>query len=94
MGRSPGGTYFALKKGGTFAIHDIFSTGKYGDMQGFIKKLKEMGYEKVDLINTTNGKWIRKGETGWMGLSGSSLLAGSALCAFFAGLLLTGYKKK
>ena len=66
-----------LEKGGTFAIHDIFSEAKYGDMQSFIKKLKEMGYEKVDLIDTTDGKWIMKSEAGWMGLSGSALLTGT-----------------
>ena len=69
-------TLRTLKKGGSFAIHDIFSAGKYGDMQAFVKKLKEMGYEKVDLIDTTDGKWIRKSEAGWMGLSGSALLTG------------------
>ncbi len=69
-------TLRTLKKGGTFAIHDIFSAGKYGDMHAFVKKLKEMGYEKVDLIDTSNGKWIRKSEAGWMGLSGSALLTG------------------
>ena len=69
-------TLRTLKKGGTFAIHDIFSAGKYGDMSSFVKKLKEMGYEKVELIDTTNGKWIRKSEAGWMGLSGSALLTG------------------
>lgn len=69
-------TLRTLKKGGTFAIHDIFSAGKYGDMQSFTRKLKEMGYEEVRLIDTTNGKWIRKGEAGWMGLSGSALLTG------------------
>ena len=70
-------TLRTLKKGGTFAIHDIFSEAKYGDMQSFIKKLKEMGYEKVDLIDTTDGKWIQKSEAGWMGLSGSALLTGT-----------------
>ena len=70
-------TLRTLKKGGTFAIHDIFSEAKYGDMQAFVKKLKEMGYEKVDLIDTTNGKWIMKSEAGWMGLSGSALLTGT-----------------
>ncbi len=69
-------TLRTLKKGGTFAIHDIFSAGKYGDMNSFTKKLKEMGYEKVELIDTANGKWIRRGEAGWMGLSGSALLTG------------------
>ena len=69
-------TLRTLKKGGTFAIHDIFSAGKYGDMNAFMKKLKEMGYEEVRLIDTTNGKWIRKDEAVWMGLSGSALLTG------------------
>ena len=70
-------TLRTLKKGGTFAIHDIFSEAKYGDMQAFAKKLKEMGYEKVDLIDTTDGKWIQKSEAGRMGLSGSALLTGT-----------------
>lgn len=69
-------TLRTLKKGGTFALHDIFSAGKYGDMQAFTKKLKDMGYEKVELIDTTDGTWIRKSEAGWMGLSGSALLTG------------------
>ena len=46
-------------------------------MQAFVKKLKEMGDEKVDLIDTTNGKWIMKSEAHWMGLSGSALLTGT-----------------
>ena len=29
-----------LKKGGIFAIHDIFSKSKYGDMQAFVKRLE------------------------------------------------------
>ena len=45
-------------------------------MHAFVKKLEKMGYEKVDLIDTANGKWIRKSEAGWMGLSGSALLTG------------------
>ncbi len=65
-----------LKKGGVFAIHDIFSKSKYGDMQAFVKKLKEMGYERVELIDTTNGKFMAKGEASWMALSGSALLTG------------------
>ena len=45
-------------------------------MQAFVKKLKEMGYEKVDLIDTTGGKFMKKSEAAWMGLSGSALLTG------------------
>ena len=69
-------TLRTLKKGGTFALHDIFSKSKYGDMQTFVKKLKEMGYRQVELIDTTDGKFMKKSEAGWMGLSGSALLVG------------------
>ncbi len=69
-------TLRTLKKGGTFALHDIFSKSKYGDMQAFVKKLKEMGYRQVELIDTTNGRFMKKSEAGWMGLSGSALLTG------------------
>ncbi len=69
-------TLRTLKKGGTFAIHDIFSKSRYGDMQAFVKKLKDMGYEKVELIDTTNGKFMSKTESIWMELSGSALLVG------------------
>ena len=69
-------TLRCLKKGGTFAIHDIFSHAKYGDMMAFQRRLKEMGYERVELIDTANGMWIEKGEAAWMELSGSALLTG------------------
>ena len=69
-------TLRTLKKGGTFALHDIFSRSKYGDTQAFVKKLKDMGYSQVELIDTTNGKFMKKSEAGWMGLSGSALLTG------------------
>ena len=69
-------TLRTLKKGGTFAIHDIFSASKYGDMQAFVKKLKAMGYQKAELIDTASGKFMKKSEASWMGLSGSALLMG------------------
>ena len=65
-----------LKKGGVFAIHDIFSRSKYGDMESFVTKLKEMGYGDVRLIDTTNGVFMKRSEAAWMGLSGSALLVG------------------
>ena len=68
-------TLRVLKKGGTFAIHDIFSRSKYGDMQEFVKKLKDMGYEKVELIDST-GRFMTKQEAKWMALDGSALLVG------------------
>ena len=69
-------TLRVLKKGGMFAIHDIFSKAKYGDMQAFVKKLKDMGYADVLLIDTTDGTWITKWESVWMELAGSALLIG------------------
>ena len=69
-------TLRTLKKGGTFAIHDIFSKSKYGDMQAFVRRLRDMGYQKVELIDTTDGKFMTKFEATWMALSGSALLTG------------------
>ncbi len=69
-------TLRVLKKGGTFAIHDIFSKHKYGDMNAFVQKLRDMGYEKVEFIDTTDGKFMSKFESVWMELSGSALLVG------------------
>ncbi len=69
-------TLRVLKKGGTFALHDIFSKARYGDMQAFVAKLREMGYERVELIDTTRGMFMSPREAGWMALSGSALLTG------------------
>ncbi len=69
-------TLRVLKKGGTFAIHDIFSKDKYGDMQAFVKKLKDLGYNQAELIPTDDGKFMSRWEAKWMGLSGSALLVG------------------
>ena len=69
-------TFRTLKKGGSFAIHDIMSRSKYGDMQAFVKKLRDMGFEKVELIDTTDGMFMKKWEANWMALSGSALLTG------------------
>lgn len=69
-------TLRVLKKGGSFAIHDIFSEARYGDMQSFVRKLRDMGYEKVELIPTAKGMFMEKSESVWMGLSESALLVG------------------
>lgn len=69
-------TLRVLKKGGTFAIHDIFSKAKYGDMQAFVKRLKDMGYEHVELIPIDNGRFMSPWEAKWMALGGSAILFG------------------
>lgn len=69
-------TLRVLKKGGTFAIHDLMSPRRYGDMQAFVNKLKAMGYERVELIDTTDGKFMSKKEAAHIMLRGSTLLVG------------------
>lgn len=69
-------TLRVLKKGGSFAIHDIFSKSKYGDMQAFVRKLRDMGYEQVKLIPTDSGRFMTPWEAKWMALSGSAILVG------------------
>ena len=69
-------TLRTLKKGGTFAIHDIFSKQKYGDMESFIKKLYDMGYEKVELFDTTDGLFLESKEAKLLMLDASKLLVG------------------
>ncbi len=69
-------TLRVLKKGGVFAIHDIFSNSKFGKMDDFIKKLNDMGYERVELISTTDGYPMTKGEARSLNLSRSHLLYG------------------
>lgn len=65
-----------LKKGGTFAIHDLMSPGRYGNMQAFVQKLRDMGYERVVLIDTTDGSFMTPKEAKRLMLRGSTLLVG------------------
>lgn len=69
-------TLRVLKKGGVFAIHDLMSRQRYGDMEEFVKKLKAERYEEVRLIDTTAGRFMGHKEAAWLGLSGSTLLVG------------------
>ena len=63
-------------QGGTFAIHDLMSPHRYGDMQAFVQKLRDMGYERVELIDTTDGCFMTPKEAGSLMLCGSTLLVG------------------
>ncbi len=69
-------TLRVLKKGGTFAIHDLMSPARYGDMQKFVSELKKEGYEKVELIDTTNNMFMSRREARRLFLGGSTLLTG------------------
>ena len=69
-------TLRVLKKGGTFAIHDLMNRRRYGDMDAFVSKLKASGYEDVQLIDTADGMFMEKKESTWLDLAGSTLLIG------------------
>ena len=59
-----------------FAIHDLMSRRRYGDMQAFVQKLRDMGYERVELIDTTDGSFMTPKEARGLMLRGSTLLVG------------------
>ena len=69
-------TLRVLKKGGTFAIHDLMSPRRYCDMHEFVQKLRDKGYERVELIDTTDGSFMTPKEAGLLMLCGSTLLVG------------------
>ena len=69
-------TLRVLKKGGTFAIHDLMSLRRYGDMRAFANRLRGMGYETVELIDTADGLFMSKMESRMLKLEGSTLLVG------------------
>ncbi len=69
-------TFRVLKKGGKFAIHDLFTRSKYGDMDVFVSKLKDMGFEKVELIATDDGTVMTSKEAKATMLNDSKLLIG------------------
>ncbi len=53
-----------LKKGGRFAIHDLMSKKRYGDMDKFIEKLKAEGYAEINFVKTSKGLFF-KGSKLW-----------------------------
>ena len=63
-----------LKKGGCFAIHDLMSKARYGDMEAFAARLRSMGFERVEVIDTTRGMFMRPLEARFLMLGGSTLL--------------------
>ena len=69
-------TLRVLKKGGVFAIHDEFGFNKYGDINKLVKRLKDMGYEKVEFLDTSSGLFMTSKEASLLGLKGSGLLVG------------------
>ena len=69
-------TLRVLKKGGVFVIHDIMPRSKYGDMDAFAAQLRALGYEEVQLIETTNGLYTSHRKAMLMRMNGAKLLMG------------------
>lgn len=69
-------TLRVLKKGGTFAIHDLLSPSYYKDLEAWVEALSSAGYEDVELIDTTRGKFLEAAEAKGLWLKGSKLLVG------------------
>ena len=67
-------TLRCLKKGGTFAIHDLMDRGRYGDMQAFCESLIAEGYADARLIPTGKGLLMERPEALALALGGSCLL--------------------
>lgn len=65
-----------LKKGGVFAIHDVMDTDRYGDIQEFAQEIRDAGFEKVEVIDTTSGLFMTKKEASALRLSGCAVLYG------------------
>ena len=70
------GTLRVLKKGGVFALNDDMKPKMYGDMDAFVQKLRDMGYEDVRLIDTATEAFGSRRRAGMMMLGDSRMLVG------------------
>lgn len=66
-----------LKKGGNFVIHDIMKPKYFGDLEQLKSRLLAMGYEKVDIVDTTDGTFLSPKDAKLLGLSHSTMLIGT-----------------
>ena len=69
-------TLRVLKKGGVFALNDDMKPKMYGDMDAFVQKLRDMGYEDVRLIDTATEAVGSRRRAGLMMLGDSRMLVG------------------
>ena len=69
-------TLRVLNKGGVFALKDDMKPKMYGDMDAFVQKLRDMGYEDVRLIDTTQEAFGSRRRAAKMMLGDSRMLAG------------------
>ena len=69
-------TLRVLKKGGTFAIHDVFARNHYGDIRKFMQEMRDAGFERVSIYDTTKGEFMSPGEAAVLLLKDSAILCG------------------
>ena len=65
-----------LKKGGVFVLHDNMKPSLYGDMDAFVKKLRDMGFEEVRYVDTAAAIFGSKRRAAVMMLGDSAMIAG------------------
>ena len=59
-----------------FALQDDMKPGMYGDMNAFVKELKDAGYEEVRLVDTTEESFGSKSRAKMLALGASAALVG------------------
>lgn len=65
-----------LKKSGVFALNDDMKPKLYGDMEGFVQKLQDMGYQEVRFVDTAQEAFGSHRRAAMMMLGASRLLIG------------------
>ena len=65
-----------LKKGGVFVLHDNMKHQMYGDMHAFAEKLKDMGFDKVEYVETAASIFGSKRRAAMMMLGDSAMIVG------------------
>ena len=65
-----------LKKGGVFALHDSMKPRMYGDMNAFAQELRDMGFERVEFIDTAAPIFGSKRRAAMMMLGDSGMIVG------------------
>ena len=65
-----------MKKGGVFALNDDMKPRMYGNMEAFAQKLRDMGYQEVQLIDTAKEAFGSRRRAAMMLLGDSRLLVG------------------
>ena len=65
-----------LKKGGVFVLHDNMKPQMYGDMNAFAQKLRDLGFERVEYVETAAPIFGSKRRAAMMMLGDSAMIVG------------------